>query len=132
MIRSLILGAVAVPMLTFVGGVFFLVFGLWPFFDPQNFYEKVAEFPPYNEHFLHDVGAFQIGLGATLLFALIWRSDALLVALAGTGVGAAFHFWAHLMDHDLGGNTGQTVSLGVVAVLLLAGAAMQWRRGRLL
>ncbi len=95
---------------------------------PQNFFETLADYPPYNEHFLHDIGAFQIGLRATLVFALIWRSDALLVALAGCGVGGAFHIWAHLTDHDLGGETYQTVIIGLVAALLFTGAAMQWRR----
>ena len=108
----------------------FLITGLWPFFDSLSFYDDVAEFPPYNAHFLHDVGAFQIGLGAVLVFALIWPRDAILVALAGTGVAAAFHFAAHIVDEDLGGTTGQTVTLGLMAVVLLAGAVWQWTRGR--
>jgi hypothetical protein len=85
----------------------FLATGLWPFFDAQSFYDELAEFPPYNAHFLHDVGAFQVGIGATLLLALLWRSDALLVALGGSGIGAAFHFVAHIRDHDQGGTDGQ-------------------------
>ena len=109
---------------------FFLAIGLWAFFDAFSFYEEVAEFPPYNAHFLHDVGAFQVGLGATLALALIWRRDALLVALAGTGIGGAFHVVAHIADDDKGGTDGQTVSLGVFAALLLAGAVWQWARGR--
>ena len=113
-----------------VGAAVFLATGLWPFFDAFSFYEEVAEFPPYNAHFLHDVGAFQVGLGATLALALIWRRDALLVALAGTGIGAAFHVVAHIADDDQGGTDGQTISLGVLAVLLLAGAAWQWAKGR--
>jgi hypothetical protein len=106
----------------------FLIFGLWPFFDSLSFYEDVADFPPYNAHFLHDVGAFQIGLGAVLVCALIWPRDALLVALLGTGVAAAFHFAAHVQDE--GGDAGQTVSLGLLAVLLLGGAVWQWTRTR--
>jgi DoxX-like family len=110
----------------------FLVTGLWPFFDPRSFYDNVAEFPPYNAHFLHDIGAFQIGLGIILVLALIWPRDALLVALAGTGIAAAFHFVAHIQDEDQGGTTGQTITLGLMAVALLGGAVWQWRRGRLL
>lgn len=104
----------------------FLVFGLWPFFDSLSFYDNVADFPPYNPHFLHDVGAFQIGLGAVLVFALIWPRDAILVALLGTGIAAAFHFVAHIQDE--GGNAGQTASLGLMAALLLGGAAWHWTR----
>jgi hypothetical protein len=106
----------------------FLATGLWPFFDAKSFYDEIAEFPPYNAHFLHDVGAFQVGIGATLLLALLWRSDALLVALGGSGIGAAFHFVAHIRDHDEGGTDGQAVALGVFAALLLLGAAWQWWR----
>jgi len=112
------------------GAAAFLATGLWPFFDAFSFYEDVAEFPPYNAHFLHDVGAFQVGLGATLALALVWRTDALLVALAGSGIGAAFHVVAHIADDDKGGTDAQTISLGVFAALLLAGAAWQRARGR--
>ena len=116
--------------LALLGAAFFLIFGVWPFFDAHSFFDEIADFPPYNRHFLHDVGAFQVGLGAMLLFALLWRGDALLAALAGAGAGAAFHFAAHLRDHDLGGNDGQIVALGVLAALLLAGAAWKWASGR--
>jgi hypothetical protein len=131
MVRNLSAGE-AVPIVAICGAAFFLVFGIWPFFAPQSFFDNLADYPPYNEHFLHDIGAFQIGLGATLIFALIWRSDALLAALAGGGVGGAFHFWAHLTDHHLGGATYQTAIIGVVATLLSAGAAMQWKGRRVI
>ena len=111
--------------LTAVAAVFFLAFGLWAFFDPQSFYDNVAEFEPYNEHFIHDVGAFQIGLGAVLGLAVWRRTDAIFAAMGGAGIGAAFHVIGHVIDDDLGGTTAQTVSLAIVAVLLLAGAA--WR-----
>jgi hypothetical protein len=106
----------------------FMVTGVWPFFDAQSFYDEVAEFPPYNAHFLHDVGAFQIGIAATLFLALVWRGDALLVALLGGGIGAAYHFVAHVQDHDLGGTDAQTISLGLLAAAMLLGAGWQWWR----
>jgi hypothetical protein len=37
---------------------------------------------PCNQHLIHDAGAFQIGIGAALLLALVCP-DALLVALTG-------------------------------------------------
>lgn len=101
-----------------VGGLFFMGPGLWAFLGPRSFYDNLATFPPYNEHFLHDVGAFQIGIGVTLLLAIWWR-DALVVALAGAGVGAGVHTLAHLLDRDLGGRTSDIVSLAVVTVLLV-------------
>ncbi len=130
MIRNLMISKFAVPAIAGAAAAFFLFFGLWPLLDPMNFYEEVADFPPYNEHFLHDVGAFQIGLGLTLALALFWRSDALLVALIGSGVAAALHVWAHVVDEDQGGSSGDTIFLGILAVLLLAGAAWQWTRSK--
>jgi hypothetical protein len=114
-----------VPIIAAIGAVVFLVFGIWPFFGPRSFYDALAEFPPYNPHFLHDIGAFQIGLGATLALALWRRQDALLAALGGAGIGAAFHAVAHIRDHDLGGSDGDWVAHAVLAALLLGGAA--WR-----
>jgi len=130
MIRNFMVPKYVVPAIAGAGAAFFLFFGLWPLLDPMNFYEEVADFPPYNEHFLHDVGAFQIGLGLTLAIALFWRSDALLVALIGSGVAAALHVWAHVVDEDQGGSSGDTIFLGILAVLLLAGAAWQWTRSK--
>jgi hypothetical protein len=130
MISNLMISRLALPALAGGAGALFLFLGLWPLLDPMNFYEEVADFPPYNEHFLHDVGAFQVGLGATLVFALIWRKDALLVALAGTGIAAALHAWAHFADEDLGGSSSDTFLLTVLAIALLAGAAWQFARSR--
>jgi hypothetical protein len=44
-----------------VGG-FMLIFGVWSLLLPRSF-DAFIDFPPYNEHLLHDVGAFQIGIG---------------------------------------------------------------------
>lgn len=44
-----------------------------------------------------------IGIGATLLFALIW-SDALATALAGFVIGNAIHSVNHAVDLGLGGH----------------------------
>ena len=49
-----------------------LAAGLWCLFAPRSFAEAVRF--PYAEHFLHDLGAFQFGIGATLALALIWRT----------------------------------------------------------
>jgi hypothetical protein len=57
-----------------IGGLFMLVLGIWAFFAPASFAEIVAF--PYNRHLLHDVGAFQIGIGTTMLLALMWTGGA--------------------------------------------------------
>ena len=45
----------------FISGLFMLALGIWAFFAPASFADFAAF--PYNRHLLHDVGAFQIGLG---------------------------------------------------------------------
>ena len=108
-----------------LGAAFFLAIGIWAFADASSFFDELADFPPYNAHFIHDVGAFHAGLGAVLALALLFPRDALLVSLGGVGTGAVLHFIAHIRDHDLGGSDSDTVFLGILGVLMLAGAA--WR-----
>lgn len=108
------------------GGLFFLLPGIWAFADPQSFYEELAPWEPYNKHFIHDIGAFQIGIGVALLLAL-WRDDARLVVLVGGAVGAAVHLATHAMDHNHGGKDSDIPVFGVMAVLLVAGAVARWR-----
>lgn len=115
--------------ITVVAILVFLVTGLWAMLAPASFYVWVAPFPPYNRHFLHDAGAFQIGLGATLLLALRWR-NALFVTLLGVGAGATLHALSHILDRDLGGRRSDPLSLGLLAALLLLAALRQWNVAR--
>ena len=109
-----------------VGAGFFLIGGLWAAFAPESFYEQLAVWPPYNVHFIHDIGAFQIGLGACLVLAL-FSDNALLVVLGGAGVGQAVHAWAHVIDRDQGGRASDPLMMVGFAVLLLVGAALARR-----
>ena len=109
-----------------LAGWLLVVLGLWAFFAARSFYDQLATFPPYNRHFLHDVGAFQFGLGATLLIALRW-SDAIGAALAGNGAGAALHAASHWWDRALGGKKTDPYLLTALAVVLIAGAHARWR-----
>ena len=111
-----------------LAGVLFLGFGLWAFVDARSFYEQLAEFPPYNRHFVHDIGAFQIGIGAVLVLAALGR-DSLASALGGAAVGSIVHAAAHVWDRDLGGKETDPWLFGVVALVLTA-AALARIRGR--
>lgn len=76
-----------------IDGLLLLGLGLWAMASPAAFFDAIATFEPYNRHFLQDVGAFQIGLGAVLLLALSGR-DGLAVALVGVGIGSGAP-WCH-------------------------------------
>ena len=110
-----------------VGGVMLVVLGAWAFFAPQSFYDALAVFPPYNEHFIHDIGAFQVGLGAVLLLATNFR-DALFVALAGVGLGLAVHAISHIIDRDLGGKPSTDIPFFLIVAILLLVAAFKRKK----
>jgi hypothetical protein len=110
-----------VRVIVVLSGISFVVVGIWAFVDPQSFYDLLAEFPSYNRHFIHDIGAFQIGIGVTLLMTLRW-ADAVLVALAGAAIGSLFHFVAHLEDTDIGGRSTDPALVGALALVLVAAA----------
>lgn len=108
-----------------LGGLFFLLPGVLAVADPERFFDEFATWEPYNEHFIHDIGAFMIGIGAMLLLSLLW-SDAKLVALAGATVGAMMHLVTHVVDHGHGGMDSDPYMFGAAAVILGAGAALRW------
>lgn len=90
--------------------------GVWALLAPRSFYDTVATFPPYNTHLIHDIGAFQIGLGGSLAVGLLARSG-LLAVLAGNAMAASAHFASHLLDRSMGGRTRDPVVFGVIAAV---------------
>ena len=101
--------------------VFWLGSGLWAFVAPQSFFDQLATFPPYNQHFIHDIGAFSIGLGAVIALALLGMS-ALRSALLGVGIGSVFHVAAHVLDYSQKPDPMDIVGLSIVTLLTLAAA----------
>jgi PPOX class probable F420-dependent enzyme len=99
--------------------------GIWCLIDPTSFADSVGFGP--HPHFLHDVGAFQLGLGVMLLLALIW-ADALATALAGFLVANTVHTVNHVADLDLGGSAVQAWLLGAMSVALLVAFMLRLRQ----
>jgi PPOX class probable F420-dependent enzyme len=119
-------GRAFVSSVTALAGTIMLAAGVWCLADPGSFAE-FADYPP-SVHFVHDAGAFQLGLGATLLLALAWR-DAPAVALAGFLAGNSAHAVNHAVDLDLGGH-GPVDPLGLALLSLLTAAALLVRLGQ--
>lgn len=117
----------SVPRLVaLVGGVALIATGLWAFLGPLSFYDIVAEYPPYNEHFLHDIGAFLIGLGSALVAALV-LTDVLLLALFANAVGAVVHAVSHIQDRDLGGAATDPWLLSALAAVFVVATVLRRR-----
>jgi len=94
--------------------------GLWALVAPRSFAGWIS-FPPYNEHLIHDAGAFQIGIGVALLLSLL-LDDVLTVALGGFLAGGTLHVFNHAMDGHLGGHSSDPWWLA--AQVLLAAVAL--------
>jgi PPOX class probable F420-dependent enzyme len=110
---------------TLLAAAFSLVAGVWALFWPGSFAEAVR-FPEHT-HFLHDVGAFQIGIGVTLALAVPWR-DPLAVVLTGFLVGNTIHAANHAVDLDLGGRDSDPWLLGLVSVLVAVALVRRLRQ----
>jgi PPOX class probable F420-dependent enzyme len=98
--------------------------GVWSLLAPRSFAAAV-DFP-YSEHFLHDLGAFQLGIGVTLLLAVAWR-DGLALALAGFLVGNTVHAVNHAVDLDIGGHDFDQWGLAALSLLVAVALAMRLR-----
>jgi PPOX class probable F420-dependent enzyme len=105
-------------------GLLTSVVGGWALARPESFSEFV-NFPPH-EHFGHDVGAFQLGLGMALLLATIW-ADAAAVVLAGYVIGGVAHTVSHVTDAHLGGSATQTGLIGLLSLLAAIALVIRWR-----
>jgi PPOX class probable F420-dependent enzyme len=86
---------------TLLAGVFMVAAGAWALLAPGSFADATGF--PRHTHFVHDAGAFQLGIGITLLLATTWR-DGPALALAGFLVANLAHTVNHAVDLDLGGH----------------------------
>ena len=112
--------------MTGLAGLFMTAAGAAGLLAP-GWFADTAGFPRHT-HFVHDAGAFQLGIGVTLLLAVAWR-DALALALAGFLVANTTHAIDHAVDLDLGGHSSDP--WGLAALSLLTAAALVVRLGQL-
>jgi uncharacterized membrane protein YjjP (DUF1212 family) len=118
---------VFVTIAAIVAGGFMLIFGVWSLMFSRSF-ATLIDFPPYNVHLLHDVGAFQIGIGVSVLVSLIW-SDSIGVALVGFIVAGTIHSINHALDRHLGGHSFDQWGLAGIALSAVAALIIHLRTG---
>ena len=107
-------------------GVSILVPGFWSWLAPVSF-ARAVNFE-LHEHYLHDLGVFQIGIGVTVLSTLRWR-DALTVALIGFLTANTLHAANHAVDLDQGGHLFDGIALAALSIV--AALALYLRRRQL-
>jgi uncharacterized membrane protein len=117
--RSVASGRRIARAAAFLSAVSMIILGVWAVLQPRSFSDFI-NYAPYNRHLVHDAGAFQIGIGVTLLLALIW-SDALLVTLTGFAVASGLHTISHYADRHLGGHDSDVPVLGLFTFIALIG-----------
>lgn len=100
-----------------------LAAGAWSLRAPGSFAEAV-DFPAHG-HFLHDLGAFQLGLGTGLL-ATIW-ADALTVVLAGFLLANSIHVVNQHRGPRPGGAAWHAWALAAVSLAVAGALALRFR-----
>jgi PPOX class probable F420-dependent enzyme len=114
-----------VVAVTMAAGVFMVAAGGWALFAPGSFADATGF--PRHTHFVHDAGAFQLGIGVSLLLATAWR-DGLALALAGLLVANTAHAVNHAIDLDLGGHGWDPWGLATLTVLAAVALVIRLRQ----
>jgi hypothetical protein len=111
-----------------IAGMLHLLVGIAMLLAPMWFFVTIGTFPPFNRHYTGDMGAFQLALGAGLLFAARTPTrQRLLIGIAA--VGNLLHMLNHaydaLISHaSLGywlADTGPMLALTLALLLVSAG-----------
>jgi hypothetical protein len=81
----------------FLTGLFYTFVGLALLFAPFWFLENVGQFPPFNRHYMGDLGTFTLPMGIGLLLAARhpWQHRLLIGVVAGANL---LHSLNHLYD----------------------------------
>ena len=106
-----------VRTIALLAGIGSTAVGIWALTDAEGFASWTGFGP--GSHYVHDIGAFQLGIGVSMLLALLW-TDALAVVLAAFLVGNTAHAWNHAADADLGGRGYEPYAFAAASVLILA------------
>lgn len=107
-----------------------LVPGVLAILAPEVFYEQLGPYPPRNDHFIRDLGSWQIALGLAALAA--WRMPPLRVPVLGVlAVQYTLHAVSHLIDVDRSDpswNGPVVLALQVLGALVLTAVLIKERR----
>lgn len=121
--KETIAGRLVEAVALFAGGVTVFL-GLWAYVAPGSFAD-FADFPDHT-HFVHDLAAFQLGIGTALMLAVIW-TDPLATMLAGFLLANTAHVANHVADLDHGGRAWQIWALAILSLAVAAALGLRLR-----
>jgi peptidoglycan/LPS O-acetylase OafA/YrhL len=109
----------------FISGVLYTLTALALLFAPHWFYENIADFDPYNRHFMGDIGAFSLPIGIGLLIAArnpARHRDIILLAIAASVIHALNHAYDAINGAESFGYWIQDTVPLILFVVILAAA----------
>jgi hypothetical protein len=71
--------------------------GAFMVISPQTFYDELAGYPPYNDHFIRDIATYNLAFGAAFITAAA-RSSWQIPVLALAAIQYTFHAVNHVWD----------------------------------
>ena len=116
-------------LVTGVAGLGYLLTGLTQLFAPRWFFDTIGPFPPFNRHYMGDLGAFILAVGVGLLAASPAPArHRMLVGCAA--LASVLHVLNHLYDDLLssGWSAGHFLSETLPLLLLGLLLAAVWVR----
>lgn len=90
-------------VMVIIAGLVYLFSGVALLAAPVWFFETIGNYPPFNRHYLGDVGSFLLPLGAGLLVAakdLTKHRSLIIVAVAGSILHALNHLYDAILSRE--------------------------------
>ena len=104
-----------------LGGLFYTFVGVTQLLTPEWFFMTIGTYPPFNRHYLGDLGSFTLPMGIALLLAARAPSQQRLL-IGFVAAGSLIHSLNHLYD-DLVGSTPDPIG---TATLILFALVLIW------
>ena len=109
--------------LLLVAGAYHLVLGVFMAVAPRAFFDKIAAYPPYNDHFMRDIASFYLALGAVFVVAAArrsWQVPLLVFAVVQYVLHVVSHVW------DVSDTEPAWMGPANLVTLIVATAALWW------
>ena len=103
-------------------GVYHLLLGTVMVIAPRTFFDEIAHYGAYNDHYIRDVATFYLALGGCLLVAVgrtSWQVPLLTFALVQYGLHVLNHLWDVADGEPSWIGPANVVALALIAALIL-------------